>query len=279
MPAMWLMDTPEVRKLQEEETAKHFPEPATRKQLKTTVGDRVEVIYRHPKKIESGTGRAVALSPDGYYLTAYHVVDEPPFFLVEGFPAPTPKSGPVQTADADLKHYAGRIIWHDPDLDLALVKFDRPAARHFEKMRRQVKTGELVYTADNGGWTTYPLSGKPDEVIKWSDILDGMVGNGAFFSAGKVLASKRGQDDAGSAAHCLTLVARGGMSGGPLVTLDDELCGILVQGSVGPRLFRWPRTLSSAPRTYASMIEPEFILEKIRADRAVGPSGPGPADG
>jgi hypothetical protein len=265
--AAWRMDNPTVRKLQEQETAKHFPDTATQKHLKTSIGPCVEVLYADRHDDCSGVGRAVAITSDGYYLTAYHVVDDGKAFFTHEYieKQPPPKPGvPYDLNDHYAKkHHAGRIVWSDTDLDLAILKFDRTGIPHFGKMRLHANHNELVYSTDEVGWNRSPPVGA-DGVISMHDLMNGLVGNGPFFSAGEVISSKHQNTEARSMVHCLTLVARGGMSGGPLVTIDNALCGIVVSGSVRRDLLHWSRLIS---RSYTAMVDPAFVTAKIQEDR------------
>ena len=271
LPEMWRMDTPMVRQFQEQETAKHFPQLSNQKHLRDTLGACVEVLYENPDKDHSGSGRAVAISPDGYYLTADHVIsgsDSLPF-LVEHIPPAAEAAAPIA---ATRKSYPGRLVWNDPGLDLAILKFDRPSAHYMEKMRLRLNADDVVYSGDESGWSL-PIIVKEDELRKnnyavdLSEILKRRVGNGAFFSAGKVVSSRRTAAEAESRHHRLTLVARGGMSGSPLVTDDNELCGIIIAGELRRDLLRWPPLQSRTPYSYATMIDPAFIQAKIKEDR------------
>lgn len=270
--AVWRWDNPTVRKLQEQETARRFPDMATQKHLKTSIGPCVEVLYANQHDECSGSGRAVAITADGYYLTAYHVVADGRGLLmrehIEKQPLPKPGTSFVFADHIATRHHAGRIVWGDPELDLAILKFDRSDIPHFGKMRLHAKPDELVYSTDDKGWNVSPPVGQ-DRVISMHDLINGRVGNGAFFSAGTVESAKRTEGAAESVLHRLTLVARGGMSGGPLVTIDNALCGIIVSGSVHRNLLHWTRPTSWS---YAAMIDPTFLTAKIQEDRARNPA-------
>jgi hypothetical protein len=263
---VWRNDNPVVRKIQEEETVRYFPQADARKHLKKLVGEYVSIVCQDPggdsvmaSFPRSENGRAVAISSDGYYLTAYHVVRDLPFFLYQQTATPDPERGIVMKE----RRHVGRLVWGDPDLDIALLKFNRTNVPHIEKMRMLVQIHEVVYSADDEGWGAFsPAQNTEDGSID----MDSWVGNGSFFAAGEIVSSGHPGTRADAMQHITTLVARGAMSGAPLITAEGELCGVIV-GAKMPEKRNWFDRSVTIPRTYASMIDPQVIREKIRADR------------
>ncbi len=260
-------DNAYVRDLQKKETNRHVPEVARQKELKQEIGRRVGIIRyswidanwtsdQISMAERTMDGRAAAVSSDGYYLTAYHVVDQEPFYLLDTKLKkplqPGPVNGPIDELVEEVKH-KGHLVWFDPDHDLALIKFDQTNLPHFETMRMELNKGEVVYTADDQSvWIKLPQNSTG--AYDWKE----RYGNGSFFSAGKVLASDiKGQSHVRQ--QHTTLVARQGISGSPLVTSDGALCGVI---SFVTAPYLWiPAT------TDAFMISPVRLKEIIESDR------------
>ena len=253
-------DNPGIRRVQASETRRVLPDAGTRDSLSRKIGPRVSrIVPGKPGSIRPGEplvagGRGAAVSPDGYFLTADHVVGDAPFLLVETKPPARPRAGRAYRADEIRQEvYRGRKVWGDPRLDLALVKFERSTRSWFEELRMPSGRGSLVHTGDNEGAGRLPLrDGRAD--------LGELVGNGPFFAAGRVESIRTRPGEPRKVAIGSSLVARGGMSGAPLVDEHGALCGILTRASTG----FWPW---SNPSSTAVLVDPAAIQRLIAADR------------
>lgn len=253
-------DNPTIRHLQEVETARHIKDESTRSALEEYIADRVSLVFRvMPSKVKSPGGRVAAVTSDGYHLTAYHVVRDRKFFIektkmIRQPPMGIPFEGSMIGRYFSTKRYFGRLVWHDADRDLAIVKFPLNDSPHFESVRNSMQSGELVFTADDEGRGVLPANERNQTSI------EDFVGNGWFFAAGKVMSSAGKKQEARITQFSTTLVGRGGMSGAPLVTTDHELCGI-IQRIENLGFFQ-------SPKTVAAMIAPDLLHEIIKTDRA-----------
>jgi len=261
-------DNPTIRQLQEAETARHIKDDSARATLKKSIGERVSLVYSAmPSDAESDGGRVTAVTSDGYHLTAYHVVRDRTFFIEKTKMIRQPPKGPFKSSTIDRyfskQRYPGRLVWHDPDNDLAIVKFPFTNSSHFKTAMDTPEKGDLVYTADDEGRGFIPANEQNET------SFENMLGNGRFFAAGTVRSSSRRNRGARITQITTTLVGRGGMSGAPLVTTDHELCGIIQRIKL-PGFFR-------SPKTVASMIPPDLLHEIIETDRAEQETG-GEAD-
>ncbi|GAA5126923.1 trypsin-like peptidase domain-containing protein [Luteolibacter yonseiensis] len=243
--SFWKYDNPEVRALQKTETDRHIGDGKEKKAMRDHIGARVGLVSTgssdRPDSSAYGVpagGRAAAVTADGYYLTAWHVVRDKPFFI---------------ETDLLKKPHPGRLVWSDPDADLALLKIAPTGGPFFKKMKATSPPGDIVFSADRKGRGVLA----PDKNGTYD--LRKITGNGSFFAAGKVLDSKG--RDLGQGLHDFptTLVARGGMSGAPVVTADGGLCGILSR-------IEWS-VFHTRLRTIAVMIEPERLSDIIEKDR------------
>lgn len=257
-------DNPEIRKIQAEETARHIGDRRTAAAIAEHIGERVSLLFvgfgdeeRDSAPELPPGGRAAALTSDGYFLTACHVVEEGPFYIEETKTIRRPPPGPISGDDVDryfsTKRYFGRLVWSDPRLDLAILKFPVTNWPHFENLKVPPEPGDIVFTADGEGRGFVPADAQGNFDI------DNFIGDGSFFAAGKVRGPATRNPKSRSVRFSTTMVVRGGMSGAPLVTSAYELCGITsrIEG-LGPFL---------TPRTAASMIEPDRLFEIIEADR------------
>lgn len=245
--------------MQEAETARHINDDSTRQALNKYIGDRVSLHFSSmPSDVESAGGRLAAVTSDGYHLTAYHVVRDRTCFIEKTKMIRQPPRGPFPSSTLDqyfsTKRYPGRLVWHDAEQDLAVVKFPLTDSPHFKTLTNTPQSGNLVYSADDQGRGVFPANGRH------GTSTENLVGNGSFFAAGKVLFLTQQNQGAGITQISTTLVGRGGMSGAPLVTTTHELCGI-IQRIEMPGLF-------GSPRTVASMMAPAFLHAIIEADRA-----------
>jgi len=246
---------PSVRQLQRDQ-ANHLVEGKKKAFLKKHVGDRVEGIWRKrdaslsPSSGNLGLiGRAAAVSLDGYFLTAYHVVDDGPFYLYESiatakyerdFEVAKSKGEPLIFSREKRKEYfkdkieVGRIVWSDPQSDLALIKFDRVSDTYFEDFSKSLDRGVIVIAADDKGTGRLPSGGSIDQV----------EGNWYYFGAGKIVEVKRLSSSVSQVVS--TMVARKGMSGSAITDVNGDFCGVL--SSIGGRgrkaRFAWSSTMT-----------------------------------
>ncbi len=257
-------DNPAIRKLQNEETDRHISDGVSRVDLKRYIGARVSILFidgSNGKTDSSGAasdaGRATALTSDGYFITACHVVQGHTFFIEETAMIRTPPSGSFKKSDIgrflSTKRYPGRLVWCDPAVDLAILKFPVANWPHFQALKVPPLRGDVVFSADDQGRSAVPI-GK-----RGVASFGSAVGNGAFFAAGEVRTTPTRNRETKSIEVSTSLVARGGMSGAPLVTGSHELCGIISRvESFG---------FSRSRKTIALMIEPEVLSGIIEADR------------
>lgn len=188
-------DNPAIRTLQEEETARHLGADTDRAGLKREIGLRVSRLLPGVAEEAEGTsvegGRAVALTADGYFLTAFHVVDDGPCFIEE-----TRRigrfSGMIGPGKLDrhvrVERHAGRLVWSDPRIDLAILKFALSERPHFDKLKVPPRRGEVVFTSDDEGRMVMPVREDGRSVLSLKDA----IGNGAFFAAGRSRTMREG---------------------------------------------------------------------------------------
>lgn len=244
-PGEFGYDNPKLRKLQRVQSAHFIPHQKSQEHFIRQFGPKVWTIrsgdpsgkFNTPTELIEG-GRGAAITNDGYFLTAHHVIEGPAFFLT----------------NLTEKPIRGRLVWADPVTDLAVVKFPKSTPNYFRKMLFPVSVHTTVLSTDDQG-ITISLEGSQDQG----------VGNGPFFSAGNVLSHK---PYGGGPGHTImtSLVGRGGMSGSPLVTQNGELCGILSR--VNLTLNVTSAKVWKSSRTTARMMSPNLIRAIIQKDRA-----------
>ena len=181
-----------------------------------------------------GAGRGAALTRDGYYLTANHVVDA------------TDNPGLLDFSRAPGVH-RGRVVKRFEAADLALVKFDfRPRAWFSDWQEGPVKGEHVFAAAATDQWQQEPLSG-----------------NGGFEASGDAIEVLpiRGGEAYGAMAAKTTLPARGGMSGAPLVDAEGRLVGIMLESRDAP--LRPPGFKISV----SGMISPDVLEKLVKEDR------------
>jgi S1-C subfamily serine protease len=181
-----------------------------------------------------GAGRGAALTRDGYYLTANHVVDA------------TDTPGLLDFSRAPGVH-RGRVVKRFEEADLALVKFDfRPRAWLSDWQEGPIKGEHVFAAAATDQWQKEPLSG-----------------NGGFQASGDAIEVLpiRGGEAYGAKAAKTTLPARGGMSGAPLVDAKGRLVGIMLESRDAP--LRPPGFKISV----SGMISPAVLEKLVKEDR------------
>ncbi|MEM9479736.1 MAG: serine protease [Verrucomicrobiota bacterium] len=186
----------------------------------------------------SGSALATAISRDGYFLTADHVVGRfPPFH--------------ARAADDGLVISSGRTVKRFPSLDLAIIKFEGVGSRHFEVAPAPPGKGEILF------------SGGP------SGIVVNDRGPRRFFAAGPVTRSRTFQSRGLSGWRTsIEIPNRPGSSGGPALDGEGRLCGIIVAGRYGRFAKR------EKPVTYSTMLDMNSIQKIISEDRAKQKTSP-----
>ena len=247
----WGHDSPHIRVLQEQSLVGLSSRPVAGQALDDFFRDKVGLILSG--KSSFPLGRAVPLTRDGYYLTAWHVVDEGEFYLsnlVSLKPLPVGETVKASEYYRNDKHL-GRLVWRDEVADLAIVKFDFEPLFIFRTRSTSPQIGDQVLSAAVG--TNSGLL-----VVGEERAVGSGVGNGPYRTAGKVLNVRSFNS---WVRYRSDLVARGGMSGGAVVDAGGDLVGILTQIRAIP--FRPPLT------TFSMLREAEIgrILTKDR----VGP--------
>ena len=240
-------DNPAIRRRQSSETDRHIGNDAYRSALEKRIGERVGFVFTNSSDGSPDSkreGRAAVVTSDGYFLTAYHVVQDSSFFFKDDT---RPDHGRMVG-----RRHQGRLVWCDPAIDLAVVKFPVQLS-HFTHLKVPVDDGEVVFAADDEGHGT--LVANEEGIYS----LGTATGNGSFFAAGEIVGTPERSRGTEGYEISTTLVARAGMSGSPLVTRDGELCGIITRVEWG-----W---LGKFRKTVATMIEPDLLFKIIEADR------------
>lgn len=226
-------DTPEARAEQAASVA-GFPEkPIRGESIDDFFAGKVAMIGP-PTNL--GSGRAVPVTDDGYFLTADHVVRNQQPFLFPGFFS-----------------NEGRIVWRDPDLDLALIKFPSDRYQSFAFADKPASIGTSVFSGASGGYSV----GTAGEG----------TGNGSYATAGHV--TRVGFPKPGGMSYRSTMVARGGMSGGPVVDEEGRLLGIVTELNY----FLRPE-FGFARSTTFTMIRRDELQRIISEDRKANPGRP-----
>ena len=264
-PGYFGYDNPSVRELQRTYSATVIPSKSEQLALAKKCDDKVYLITSGKSEKNNSSGRAVAVSKDGYFLTAYHVVNKGPFYLNDSKLTSAQKqkikSDGFFLEEASPPQLSGRIVWYNKGADLAVIKFEQNTPQYFNNLRFPAPVDEVVYTSDDQGLIILPNSqeafNKPE---------DHAIGNGPYFSAGKVIFSQLFTHGPGVHTIGSTLVARGGMSGGALVTRKGELCGVIAH--IGLSQLEQDNEVKLVLRSTARMLPPEVLRSIISKDRA-----------
>ncbi|MGJ8726616.1 MAG: S1 family peptidase [Roseibacillus sp.] len=248
----WNHDAPHIRDLQKQSMEGVAARPIAGQSIEEFFLDKVGLIASAKGGLPSG--RAVPISSDGYFLTAWHVVDEGEFHLSDFVQLkPFPKEGVAFESKEYYRvdKHLGRAVWKDEKNDLAIVKFDYSPRQVFRLAGGQSAIGSQVFSAalgTNSG--SLVVSGE-------AGVSDG-VGNGPYQTAGTIFAVKAARGSRPASVYRSSLVARGGMSGGAVVNGDGLLVGVLTYINSG---------FLSPPTTAFSMLEAAAIQEIIAKDR------------
>lgn len=254
-------DNPAIRELQSVETDKHITDEDLKSKVKSFLGQRTRIVFSGDVRDHAvgfpPAGRAAAVTKDGYFITAYHVVEDRPFYLQDTKLRGEPPNGGFKTSESskyflEVRH-PGRLVWSSPSADFAIIKFPVENQLQFGEFDVAPPQGSVVFSADDEGYGTFAAN--EDGQFR----LEDRIGNGDFFAGGTIMGRGTGAVNSDGTTLSTTLVARRGMSGAPLMTSDYKLCGVLS---------RVETTLFSKPKTVATMIEPSLISRLISADRA-----------
>lgn len=168
-------------------------------------------------------GRAAAVSADGYYLTAYHVVEDGKPVMVLP-PTSSFESGrKSKLAGGTCVISEGRIVKRFEPHDIALLKFKHRPHAYFQSSSFKVSNETPVFVGATEGFV----------------FGEEKVGNGPFKARGLVLDVANG---AGLRTAITSIPVHGGMSGTPCCDAEGKLVGILTSGEVSQLRYR---TLSS----------------------------------
>lgn len=247
----WDKDTPSTRELQKKSLEGLSAAPIAGESIEEFFRDRVGLIASSRTGFPSG--RAVPLSTDGYFLTAWHVVDEGKFYLSDFVQLkPLPEGVVFQAKDYyRVDKHLGRVVWYDEKVDLAIVKFDfETRAEHVFKLAGyESAAGVAVFSASVGT--------NSGTLLITEKVEDG-IGNGPYQTAGVVLNRRKVEASYPAIIYRSSLVARGGMSGGPAVDEAGNLIGIIT---------RIHSVLYHAPTTSFAMLRAQDIAGIVAADR------------
>lgn len=240
-------DNGKVRALQEASVSRYEAQPIAGQSIDEFFKDKVGLIALKGGSLP--VGRAVPISKDGYYLTAWHVV----------------ASGNFQLSDSNysgskpqVSMHPGRVVWHDRQADLAIVKFEFRPVSLFRTQGFSLGKGDAVFSGANGRNSgTLVIPPGPDGTYRLDDVLRKGTGNGRFRTAGAVTNLRALIGEPSRMIYESTLVGRGGMSGGPVVNRDGRLVGIVTSAR---------ETMFSAPKTVFSMIDPVALDAIVRED-------------
>ena len=249
----WNHDAPHIRDLQKKSLEGVAARPIAGLSIREFFLDKVGLISQAKRGLPSG--RAVPISSDGYFLTAWHVVDEGAFYLSDFVQLkPLPKEG-VAFKGKDyfrVDQLKGRVVWKDVKTDLAVVKFDYKPQYAFRFASGQSAIGSQVFSAAFG-------TNSGSLVVSGAEGASDGVGNGPYQTAGVIFGVKAVRGAKLAYVYRSSLVARGGMSGGAVVNSNGQLVGVLSYIKSG---------FFSPPSTAFSMVEAGVIQEIIAADRA-----------
>ena len=214
-------DTPQIRQMQANSLKAVGQRNIAGQSLSTFFQSRVRLLIcfkkNEPPLFEPQAGqpinlggRASAISPDGYFITAHHV-------LSDGIPylAMPPEKVSNASKINEIRWLPGRVVTTFEPADIALLKFDLQMDHWFNLTTKEFKKGRHVFTGANDG------------IVFGKD----KVGNGPFLVFGKIIKVSPLQDHADYHKISSDMVSRGGMSGAPLVDTEGDMLGVLVEGT------------------------------------------------
>lgn len=252
-------DNPRVRALQARSLEEVEATPIAGESIDRFFRQRVALIESTNQVLASG--RATPVSPDGYYLTAQHVVDQSPFYLSTfRFKKPIPPGVTVFESNDhfEIVRLPGRLIWSHPEVDVALVHFPHRPETHFAQIQSHPLIGESVFCAADRGKVFIDKKGR-------------RFGNGPYQTAGTLLRREKADPEGEWALYETTLVGRGGMSGGPVVDNRGRLLGV---ASTVQLYWHWDRRKRT--RLSFAALDPELMERIIQSDRATRSQHPFP---
>lgn len=248
--------------LQKKQFLQYVPENQDRLRIQAFLADRVRRVTTTSTRGLVAGGRAAALTSDGYFLTAHHVVNDGNPILYRGISEALSKlkEGEVRVFNSsetsELTRLKGRLVWSNPELDIAIVKFPIRIKNTFDQLNYGAMTGSLVFAGDDEGFLITKASKMqnfdPDKI---SDLKP--RGDPPFLAAGEI---KETIVVRGAIFNISDMISRGGMSGSPVVDTKGALCGIISRAS-SSSIFR------PTVRTTSIMIPPEEIRGIIERDR------------
>ena len=217
-------------------------------------------------KIKTGetVGAAAVVADDGYFLTAAHIVDEPPIDLI----AIVPKDD----GDPQILRSPVRVVWassaSSSEIDLAVVHAHVGPLEAFRLADKSAQTDDRIVT---GGWPVMHLPPESDR---------------SRLSAGRVLSVT--ERDADGLSPAVTILRHDapiihGDSGGPVLDAKGHLLGVNSTFSYDLTWLEWfAALLGRAPSQLdldkfsakAIMPDPEWLREVIENDRRIAASDP-----
>lgn len=243
-------DNPRVRALQSRSLHGIGAHPIAGQSLDAFFSHRVGLL--EATNTSGATGRAAPISPDGYYLTAAHVVASEPFFLATfEWIQPIPPGVSVLRAEEHFEVHSlpGRLVWQSPDADLAVVHFPHRPHAYFSEFQQTPEIGSWAFSASDRG-----------KILR--DDRGHRIGNGPYRTAGAVLKLEDADPHDAWRIYETTLVGRGGMSGGPVVDADGALLGVTTTVQL---YWHWERRKRT--RMSFALPNPERIAAVIERDR------------
>lgn len=177
--------------------------------------------------VSSGLGTAFAISEEGWWLTARHVVDE------------CEKVGIVVARGAAVEVTARHVAQF---ADLALLKTPRaPAALRLVSGERSLRVGQAAFHVG------FP-QGRPGEAASQLIQRETLIARGRFSFTETVLAWA----ETGRTENLMGSLA--GMSGGPALAANGEVIGVTVAESS-----RRGRIYTAAPSSIARLLDLEHV--------------------
>ncbi|MFD0989187.1 S1C family serine protease [Mariniflexile jejuense] len=140
-------------------------------------------------KVSNGHGSGFKISGDGYIVTNFHVVAN--------------SKEDISVITKDNKEYKAKLIRQSENLDLALLKIDATFESHFTlPTTKKYKTGEDIF-----------IIGTPTTIELGQTLSKGIISGDREKDGVKLI-----QTDAG---------INGGNSGGPMISKQGELLGVI----------------------------------------------------